>query len=230
MTASSAAAPHGPWLAASATTSAGRAPSSGLRTEASWQVMSIVTPPPARLPRRQPWSRSGSRTAWKTRTPRTRPTAPSATRRRIVRWSPEPGRWWLVARTTPARSHAAIIARPSSIESASGFSHRTCLPAAAASSVCDRWRSLVRADVDGVHVIASHDVLDRAERRDVVAVGVRRRPLRRPRADGDDLVAESAHRGDHPRRGDVARTEQAPADGAHVAPGGLALKRPHPRA
>jgi hypothetical protein len=50
---------------------------------------------------------------------------------------------WLVAITTPARSQARSIASASSTLSASGFSHSTCLPAAAACRVCSRCSSFV---------------------------------------------------------------------------------------
>ncbi len=43
--------------------------------------------------------------------------------------------------TTPASSHAAAIASASAADVASGFSHRTCLPAAAARRVHSRCRA-----------------------------------------------------------------------------------------
>ena len=44
--------------------------------------------------------------------------------------------------STPARSHAATISRASAALIASGFSHSTCLPAAAARCVHSAWRWL----------------------------------------------------------------------------------------
>ena len=92
---------------------------------------------------RQPRSRSGSETAWKTRTASGLPTAPDDTSSRMRRWVAAPGRWWLTARTTPAAAHASTTAQASASDSASGFSHSTCRPAAAAATACGRCSSLV---------------------------------------------------------------------------------------
>jgi hypothetical protein len=60
---------------------------------------------------------------------------PPATASRIARIVAALRRWWFVPITTPALRQAATISRASARSSASGFSHKTCLPAAAAASV-----------------------------------------------------------------------------------------------
>ena len=59
----------------------------------------------------------------------------------IAVWVAAPGMWWFVANTTLAASHAATIDSQSATDSASGFSHSTCLPAAAAATAWSRWNS-----------------------------------------------------------------------------------------
>jgi hypothetical protein len=112
--------------------------------EASWLVMSRITPPPrSGEVRRHPARRSGSSPAWKTRMARGSPMSPRATSWAMARLNPDAGRWWLVASTTPARSQAPTISHASSSDIASGFSQSTCLPAAAAATVWAWWSSLV---------------------------------------------------------------------------------------
>ena len=102
-------------------------------------------------------------------------------------------RWWLVPmHDAGRRGRRRPSARASASVSASGFSHSTCLPAAAAASVCVAMQLVGGRDVDGV------DVGRRAARRascgarDAVLVGIGRaalgvwssspRPPRRPSA------------------------------------------------
>ena len=79
--------------------------------------------------------KSGRRIACAIRTASGRPIAPSSSKRLIVRSVGAFRMWWSIASTTPADSHAAIIARASSSVVAIGFSHSTCLPARAAATV-----------------------------------------------------------------------------------------------
>src|SRR5215211_8176959 len=97
------------WETPRAVARSGSVPNSGLRTDASWTVMSSTTPPPGTPASRQPRKCSGRRTAWLIRAEHSMPIRPSATSWRALVWSGLPGRWWLTARTTPLRLAASIM-------------------------------------------------------------------------------------------------------------------------
>ena len=85
--------------------------------------------------------------------PRTENTLPSAPESRVARSrsNAEAKRTGnAIMSSTPARSTASRMARPSCHEVASGFSQSTCAPAAAASSTCSRCRAFSLVTIDRV--------------------------------------------------------------------------------
>lgn len=124
----------------SATASTGSAPRMKRSASTSCTPMSRITPPASGRSSRQPCTEGGSSMAWKTRANSGWPTAPSRTSSRILRCVAALRRWWLVPSTTPAARHALTMSSACSTVSANGFSHRTCLPAAAAARTW-AWRS-----------------------------------------------------------------------------------------
>ena len=117
-------------------------------------------------------------------------------------------------RRTPGASAASTIRSASAAVMASGFSHRTCLPAAAAAIVHSAWRWFGQRDVHGVDVRIGEQRLVRAVgARDAELVGdAPRRVASRDAIATTSQRARLAHPGDDLLAGDVGGRQDPPAE------------------
>ena len=122
--------------------------------------------------------------------------------------------------TPSASARRRSCARASSAVRASGFSHRTCLPARAAAIAHSACRWFGQRDVDRVDLGVGEQRLVGARGR--AGSQARRRPAARPaaiaRGDGHDVAAPRlAHAGHDLLAGDVGGRQDPPAQRVHPA-------------